>query len=696
MKASRYIAIALVIVTVLLVAGWFLRNTIIERISNPMLAQYDLVVTDVSLDALASSYASISYLELEHVKGATIAIDELTLPIGTSSTGFNNFRAEKITIELPETGDDEPLDLANALGQFLALPLQLPQSEIVVGEVSVSPYPVIRDLRWQLTEENQLLTALADTISLTANVARTSDTNHILNVSFTDSLAATAEQSITVKMQRTYTGISLTGTATLDLPRWTPVSRLLDVDSIDVASGSATLRFDAEIENSPEQPPLVYADFTPTTPVHFTYPRAADAITSITVESASTIEISASFPDGQWSLRQVEASLRVSDGDWRDISVSLINLSCQSGINCSADFSIMMENAVTPFADVARFELTATQDVEIGDEGTRVLVRPSATLDIRGISGADLELARFKGQLTSAAELRIGDTGWQFTAQSADLGIEEFSVLDELGFSAQVFLDDISFSDENQQQSMKFGAYASSSMASLGDQTIRLPGFKGGIVRQGTEVAVFLETNGLFDEASVEASHNLDNETGQLSLMGAGLSFDAQDISSRVAPWPYDWNFSAGILAIDLHAGWQNEGKEWQINAQTSVRLTDLAGAWDDTAFAGLSTTIDAGFDTATGITMQPSTIDVALIEMGLPVENITASYALRPDALAVDVDNLRMTAFGGVVTADPFSFSTANERNNLLIHARSIDLAEILSIKEFKAVEISGSIGAE
>jgi len=79
-----------------------------------------------------------------------------------------------------------------------------------------------------------------------------------------------------------------------------------------------------------------------------------------------------------------------------------------------------------------------------------------------------------------------------------------------------------------------------------------------------------------------------------------------------------------------------------------------------------------------------------------LPVENITADYTLRPDEQAIDIQNLRMTAFGGVITADPFSFSTANERNTLLIHADSIDLAEILSIRQFEAIEISGSIGGE
>ena len=112
--------------------------------------------------------------------------------------------------------------------------------------------------------------------------------------------------------------------------------------------------------------------------------------------------------------------------------------------------------------------------------------------------------------------------------------------------------------------------------------------------------------------------------------------------------------------------------------------------------FAGLSTNVVAAFDTATGISIESSTIEVALVEMGLPIENVTANYWLHADDQSVDIENLRMSAFGGVITADPFSFSTANERNTLHLRASSIDLAEILSIREFEAIEISGSIGAD
>ena len=695
MRITKYLTIALGLLAILLAIGWFLRDTIIQRISGPILRQYDLTVTDVSLDALATSDASISFLELEHANGTTIAIDNLTLPIRTASTGFKTFSAGKVTIDLPINADADPLDLAQILDQLLALPLQLPQTEIIVAELSVSPYPVIHELRLQLTEDSQQLTALVDSISLKANIVRTSDTDHSLNLSFTDSAATTAAQSLTVDIQQTEAGISLNGTSTLELSQWTPIITMLGIEAIGVQSGSATLRFDTELLYDTSQVPALYADVTATTPVHLTYSVTPAAVASVIVVSAGQFEISTSLVDFQWTIRQAEASLLISYDQWQDIQVSLINQFCRSGLSCSGDIRIVMENAALPFANVGRLELVATQDVSIRDDGIEVHVRPNAALGMTNVSDPNLDLARFDARLTSEAVLEMADGGWQFNAASVDVGIEEYLVYDGVTFSAPVFLDDVSLSESDGQTFAKIGVYASSSQLNWDDRLIRLPGFTGGIGRQGADVAVLLETAGLFEEAEIEASHNLDNDIGRLSVTGAALSFDAQKVSSRISPWPGAWDISAGTLRIDLQADWQQVNTEWQLAGQTGIQMTGLAGAYNDTAFAGLSTRVAASFDTTTGMVLEPSNVVVELVEVGLPVENITADYTLYPDERYVDVQNLRMSAFGGVVTADPFSFRTASDSNTLLLRANSIDLAEILSIKEFEAIEISGSIGA-
>ena len=81
MKTIKYYVIALGIVAILASMSWVLRNSIIQRMSGPILSDYGMAITDVSLDALATENATISYLELEHENGTTIAIENLILPI---------------------------------------------------------------------------------------------------------------------------------------------------------------------------------------------------------------------------------------------------------------------------------------------------------------------------------------------------------------------------------------------------------------------------------------------------------------------------------------------------------------------------------------------------------------------------------------------------------------------------------------
>ena len=328
---------------------------------------------------------------------------------------------------------------------------------------------------------------------------------------------------------------------------------MLGIETIDVQSGSATLRFDTEFLYDTLQEPALYADVTPTTPLHLTASITPAAVASVVVESAAPIEITTNLTAFQWQMRLAEASLLISYGQWHEIQVSLTNQACKSGLSCSGDIQIVMENAALPVGDVGRLALAATQEVSIRDDGIKVHIQPNAVLGMTNVSDPNLELARFDARLTSEAVFETTDGNWQFKAAALDVGIEGYSVYDSVTFSAPVFLDDVSFSQSDGQLFAKIGVYASSSQLDWGDRLIQLPGFTGGIGRQGADIAILLETAGLYEEASIEVSHNLDNDIGQLSLTGSALSFDAQQVSSRISPWAVAWDISAGTLACKLH-----------------------------------------------------------------------------------------------------------------------------------------------
>ena len=97
MRITKFILIAAGAVAILATIAWILRDYLIERISNPLLREYGFAVTDVSLDALATGDASISYLVLTHEKGTTIAIEDLKLPLAVKK-GSRTYQAKKVSV----------------------------------------------------------------------------------------------------------------------------------------------------------------------------------------------------------------------------------------------------------------------------------------------------------------------------------------------------------------------------------------------------------------------------------------------------------------------------------------------------------------------------------------------------------------------------------------------------------------------
>ncbi len=704
MKVTKYFVIALAIVALLASIAWYLRNKIIQRISGPILQEYGLTVTDVSLDALATSNATISYLELEHENGTTIAIDELTLSIGKSRTGTRTFTAEKVTIDISSASDSEPLALAELINQMLSLPDSLPDTVINVTQLGIAPYPTMQNIRWVSTKSKQTLTASVDSMVLSAEIARTGQANHEGVISVRDAFANVAEQSITISIRQTGTSISLSGTSVLDLPAWASIATSIEASfgitpaTVEVEAGTAEIVFNVEIPHDASRTASMGAQITPSTPLQIVYTGTPGAVTSVSMEWSSPIEFASTFPQFEWSANQQQASLRVSHGQWSEIPVSLSNISCKTGPACFMKIEVAAGATDLEFATASQLELSAAQDIVFRDDGLRVHVHPDAELAVTGLSGPDIALARLNARLISGATLELADTGWQFSAESLDADIQSLSLDENITITAPVSLRNIVVSESDQVLSATVVVGSPSGQARWDDRVITLPGFKGNLSLQGADLMLALATVGLHDdkEAIIEARHNLDSDTGQLSMQDVALSFDSQGLADRVSPWPYDWDISAGTFSGALQLHWVKPDSDWQLAGTSSVRVTDLAGAYADTAFAGLSTSLQGDYDPATGFTAEPAKIAIALIEVGLPIENINADYILNPNELSVDVENLRMTAFGGVIRADPFNYQPARDHNSLVLRAESIEMTELLTIKEFEAIELSGSIAAE
>ena len=699
MKITRYIIIVAAIVAVFAATAWFLRNDLIQRLSNPILADYGLTIVDVSLDALATDDVSISYLELMHEKGTTIVIENLRLPLAATSKRSKTFRASKVSVITATRADEVPFDMAELIRQILSLPDNVADSVFVVDQFHLAPYSPVRSVRWEIADRQQRLDGTVESVAMAVTAARRDAENHDIAVSILSSPTNGEGEGymLSANLLDEDAELKLNGSGSIDLPTWQPLTKLIGIvpTEVEIVSGTAKLTFDMTVPSDATQAPTVIASLTPTSVLGLDYAGAGGDTAKILVQSASSSNISATFPDVDWSLELAKASLTVSYGEWIEIPVSLSGVACHSGPLCSLQTSVTLNKRRLPIGNVALAEFSSTQNLQFPESGVLIDVQAGAALSISKLVEKESRVKRVRATLVSGGTLKLEDLGWRFSADSVDTKIDQLQLGDTVSVSMPLFLENVAVDAQDDKLVLRSGVFVPSAQATWDGKTIAMPGFKGAVLLQDDNAAADLQTVGLQKEAAITVRHNLAGGAGSVNLEDAIVSFARKKVSDRVAPWPHDMDIVAGLVSIDFSANWAQKKSRLGFDAQSSVAATKLAGFYGDTAFTGVATQLTGSYRNGTGFKVEPSTVTAALVDIGVPVEGLSADYLLDLNELSVDVANLRMSAFGGFVTADPFSFHTDRAINTLTLNTESLDLSELLSLKGFETVEVTGSVNA-
>ena len=620
MKSSRYLLIGVATVAILMIAGWLLRNSIVRQVSNPLLAEYDIELVDISLDALATSAASIGYLKLVHAKGTTIVIEDLTLPISTAGDAIKTYSAQRVSVVTTTRNDEAPLELALLINQFLSLSDNLAGNMINVAEFDLPPYPGVRNLMWAISDTGQHLSWTIESIDMLLATNRTSETAYDVRFSLPNQPGSgIAASAVDGELQQSDQGVSILGHSTFELTDWQAIAELAGIlpAAVDLESGSGDVRFEVDIPFDVAQGPV-----------------------------------------------------------------------------CSINADVVWLDADTPLGSAAKIAVSSVLEVTFPDAGIRVDVLPNASLELSEFSTPDNSMKRVDAHLVSAAAIQFVDDGWLFSADSVDAEIESLSLGTDASVNAAVYLENIEARETDHVVSLSTGIFSPSPQLAYDNKNVAVPGIKGRVSLQEAKIEFELATVDLLRDGSVSGHHNLDSGAGSVAIDGVELSFENTPLSARVVPWENDFDISSGNVAINVQASWAPSISGSKFKARSSLKIDALAGLYADIAFIGASTNLEINYDTA-GMTVAPTSIDVSLVDIGLPVEDVTADIEIDIDELAIDVDNLRMTAFNGVISAAPFTFHTARDVNNVILTAREIELAELLSIKEFAAVNVTGTIAA-
>jgi hypothetical protein len=194
----------------------------------------------------------------------------------------------------------------------------------------------------------------------------------------------------------------------------------------------------------------------------------------------------------------------------------------------------------------------------------------------------------------------------------------------------------------------------------------------------------------------MSAAIRLATPHGGLSGRAAAWHDLGAGIGNLVPDWPYDWDVTAGRGTAEAEIGWAVADADIEYEGTAAVAAADLAGRYADIGFLGFNSRLGIKVNSATQLALEPARFEVALVDIGFPVEDISGTATPDIDAVAVDVSSLSMAVLGGTVTADPFRYSLDAARNELLLRASNVQLPLMAGLADLEAVTISGSVSGE
>ena len=227
----------------------------------------------------------------------------------------------------------------------------------------------------------------------------------------------------------------------------------------------------------------------------------------------------------------------------------------------------------------------------------------------------------------------------------------------------------------------------------VGSYVVDQARISGDLLAHGPDIHIDMGLTADAMRGRAAVRHNFDTGSGALRLTDATIPFAERQASRLFRGWVHDWDILSGELRAEATVDWQTAATDSAIEASATISLDDLAGHYDELVFRGQKTRLQASLDDRGRLTTPPFNVGIELFDIGIPVENISASLVADLSANSVEVSDLRMELLGGEVVAAPFGFSPVAERNELVLEARGIQLQLMVDVARSSGIVVDGSV---
>jgi len=210
---------------------------------------------------------------------------------------------------------------------------------------------------------------------------------------------------------------------------------------------------------------------------------------------------------------------------------------------------------------------------------------------------------------------------------------------------------------------------------------------------EGIIAAISAHTIGGSEFAALHVKREAATGAGTVSVSGADIDFRYTPMSGFLAKWPFEWDVVAGKSSFSANVNWEPGTTDFTYEGGADIAFDDLSGRYFDSAFTGLTTNINMKLDDQQGIRLSPAIISAQLLDIGIPIEDISVELSMDPTAKTVLINDLSMSALDGRLIAEPFVYSMETHSADVQLQPESVQLQFIVALAKFESIEMTGSV---
>jgi len=298
--------------------------------------------------------------------------------------------------------------------------------------------------------------------------------------------------------------------------------------------------------------------------------------------------------------------------------------------------------------------------------------------------------------LTDAADadLVLNGGDWRVSMERVALRADVVRVGESLNLSLPVALTGLRIDDSGSTVAASFSIAPRATTLRWGDLEFVAPAFDGRFEVGAVYTADLNVSNPARSTAGrIVVRHDPVDGRGHLEFTDGHLDFETTPLSRRVLRWQMPWDLVRGNLTATATVDWRDLDGATVFDGRIRVDAEDVAGNYGDIAFAGLAGSMGLTVDPAEGLRGEQAEMTMSLLDVGVPVEDVSASVQWDASGDALAVSDLSMTLLGGHLSAEPFRYLLSPGDATVRLAVESVQLPLIVALAEFESVDMTGSL---